>query len=78
MNTVCVICAKASEGMTCANCEKRMRRQLVEIPKLMDQASGNLTPGQGGDGRSTERTLGINVSALDASAGFDAIAVLES
>ena len=78
MNTVCVICAKASEGMACHNCEKRMRRQLVDLPKLMDQASGNLRPGQGGDGRSTERTLGINVSALDASAGFDAIAVLES
>jgi hypothetical protein len=55
-----------------------MRQQLTELTTLMEQASANLIPGQGGDGRSTERTLGINISALDTAAGFDAINVLES
>lgn len=74
----CLICQHATQHMACIKCENHMRRQLIELPQLMEQASGNLAPGQGGDGRSTERTLGINVAALDVAAGFDAIAVLES
>lgn len=74
----CTICQRETSRMACDRCESRMRRQLNDIPRMMIDASGNLIPGQGGDGRSTERTLGINLAALDACAGFDAIAVLES
>ena len=74
----CVICQYETKRMACDRCEAKMRRQLDDLPRLMEQASANLIPGQGGDGRSTERTLGINVAALDVAAGFDAIAVLES
>jgi hypothetical protein len=56
----------------------RMMRQLSDILEYQALAGDNLLPGQGGDGRSTERTLGINIAALDTSAAFDAIAVLES
>lgn len=55
-----------------------MMRQLSDVLEYQALAGDNLLPGQGGDGRSTERTLGINVAALDTSAAFDAIAVLES
>ena len=74
----CVICQHTTERMACDRCEARIRLQLDDLPRFMEMASGNLLPGQGGDGRSTERTLGINVAALDVAAGFDAIAVLES
>ena len=74
----CVICQHTTERMACDRCEARIRLQLDDLPRFMEMASANLIPGQGGDGRSTERTLGINVAALDVAAGFDAIAVLES
>jgi len=74
----CIICQQQTDHMACQRCETRMRRQLDDLPTFMELASANLVPGQGGDGRSTERSLGINVAALDTAAGFDAIAVLES
>lgn len=74
----CLICQHETEGYACARCCQKMRQQLTDLPTFMAQASNNLEPGKGGDGRSTERTIGINVAALDTSAGFDAIAVLES
>lgn len=74
----CTICQRETTRMACERCEQRMRRQLDDLPTFMALAGDNLLPGQGGDGRSSERTLGINVAALDVAAGFDAIAVLES
>lgn len=74
----CVICQHQTDHMACPRCETKMRRQLADLPTFMELASANLIPGQGGDGRSTERSLGINIAALDTVAGFDAIAVLES
>jgi hypothetical protein len=55
-----------------------MRQQLLDLIDLQAAAGDNLLPSQGGDGRSTERTLGINIAALDVAAGWDAIAVLEA
>lgn len=77
-HTTCTVCLRPTSRMACERCEAKMRQQLAELPEYMELASANLLPGQGGDGRSTERTLGINLAALDTAAGFDAIAVLES
>lgn len=74
----CLLCQHETQRMTCDRCEHRMRKQLGDLIELQALASENLIPGRGGDGRATERTLGINVAALDSSAAFDAIAVLES
>ena len=74
----CTICQRATERMACERCEHHMRGQLFHIVEYQALAGENLLPGQGGDGRSTERSLGINVAALDMVAAFDAIAVLES
>ena len=74
----CLICQRPTERMACQHCEGRMMRQLSDVLEYQALAGDNLLPGQGGDGRSTERTLGINIAALDTSAAFDAIAVLES
>jgi hypothetical protein len=74
----CVICQRETQRMACDRCQARMNSQLADLVTFMALASDNLLPGRGGDGRSTERTLGINVGALDVSAGFDAIAILES
>lgn len=74
----CLICETDTERYACIKCEKRMRQQLNELPLFMQLASNNLQPGKGGDGRGTERSLGINIAALDTAAGFDAIAVLEA
>lgn len=80
MNTTgaCLVCEASSDRMACYQCENRMRQQLSDLIDLQAAAGENLIPGQGGDGRSGERTLGINVAALDVAAGWDAIAVLES
>ena len=74
----CLICAQETDRMACTRCEVTMRRHLSEIVEYQALAGDNLIPGQGGDGRATERSLGINIAALDTSAAFDAIAVLES
>lgn len=74
----CLICDSETNNHACHRCELRMKQQLTELPMFMQEASNNLLPGKGGDGRSTERTLGINIAALDTAAGFDAIAILEA
>lgn len=74
----CTICQRATERMACQRCETIMRQQLSHIVEYQALAEDNLIPGRGGDGRATERTLGINVAALDTVGAFDAIAVLES
>lgn len=74
----CTICQRDTDRMACERCQHTMRLQLGEICDYQALASGNLVPGQGGDGRATERTLGVNLAALDLVGAFDAIAVLES
>lgn len=78
MSDTCLICQRPTERFACDRCEAMMRRQLSDVLEYQALAGDNLVPGQGGDGRATERTLGINIAALDTSAAFDAIAVLES
>jgi len=74
----CTICQRSSQRFACERCEHQMRLQLQEVLDFQAIAADNLLPGQGGDGRASERGLGVNIAALDLVGAFDAIAVLES
>lgn len=71
----CNICA-TDQGPTCSRCTARVRHHLSGILKYQQRAE--LTPGGGGDGRSTERTIGVRVNALDSAAAFTYVGTLES
>jgi hypothetical protein len=73
----CVICQHATERMACLKCQRRMHDHLGEIVTYAALAGAELLPGRGGDGRSTERGLGIRLDALDFIAGFNVLPVLE-
>ena len=74
----CAICEHPTNRTTCTRCATRISRHLAEIVEFTALAYGELLPGQGGDGRSTERGLGVRIDALDLIAGFDVLPVLES
>lgn len=73
----CVICQQATDHMACITCQRRIRNNLADIQTYAALAANELIPGRGGDGRSTERGLGIRLDALDLVAGFDVLPVLE-
>ena len=72
----CQICDHDTDATTCDRCVTRTKYQLGEILKWQQRAE--LLPGRGGDGRSTERTIGVRVNALDSAAAFNYVNVLES
>jgi hypothetical protein len=74
----CLICKAQTPRMACARCQNRLAGHLTEIVEYAALAAGELLPGQGGDGRSNERSIGIRIDALDFVAGNDVLPVLES
>ena len=74
----CNICLRPSrnEG-ACFTCRFNLQSQLIELPILQVKASEYLTPGRSGSGSpSTERSIGINVNALDFSMATELLAIL--
>ena len=74
----CNICLRPSrnEG-ACFTCRFNLQSQLIELPELQYEAGMYLTPGRSGSGSpSTERSIGINVNALDFSMATELIAIL--
>lgn len=74
----CNICLRPSrnEG-ACFTCRLNLQSQLIELPALQVKAGEYLVPGRSGSGSpSTERSIGINVSALDFSMATELIAIL--
>lgn len=69
----CPICNRdSSDGFACMRCDFRIHSQLDDLLELWDAAHYELTPGKGGHGsHSSERTIGLNVSALSFIAGDD-------
>lgn len=49
---------------------------LAELPELQVQSGYYLAPSRGGDGRSLERSIGVNVNALDFAIATDLLRVL--
>lgn len=72
----CQICNRETNQATCDRCVTRVKYHLGEILKW--QARAELLPGRGGDGRSSERTIGVRVNALDSAAAYTYVNVLES
>ena len=73
--TNCQIC---NHPTPCHKCETRLRRWLTEIIDYHAQATHELTPNRNGDGRTSERSLGIRLDALDLICGLDVLPTLES
>lgn len=74
----CSLCFHTTdaEGL-CQRCHERLSSQLDQIVEFWDAAHGELLPGNGGHGTaSSERTLGVNVSALSFIAGDDILKTL--
>jgi hypothetical protein len=74
----CNICLRPSRNDgACFTCRFNLQSQLIELPELQYEAGMYLTPGRSGSGSpSTERSIGINVSALDFSMATELIAIL--
>jgi hypothetical protein len=78
LTLTCAICAKQTDRNTCQRCTNRISSQLADILTYLALAEDELTPGRGGDGRSTERSIGLRIEALNMVMGGDIIATLES
>ena len=75
----CPLCSHHSktEGL-CQRCEARIHQQLDDLYELWDSAHNELIPskGSGSGGRSSERTIGLNVNALSFIQGADILGIL--
>ena len=74
----CVICKYSVEsGQICKKCYSSLKFALKELPELQQGAAGFITPGRSGSGSpTTERSIGVNVNALDYSMGKELLGVL--
>ena len=65
--------------MTCKGCHKSVRGWLTVIPELQQEAGSYITPGRSGSGAVTaERSIGVNVNALDYSMATELLGILHS
>ena len=61
----------------CNRCQSKIHRQLDDIGEFWKLAHDELLPGKSGNGgRSSERTIGLNVNALSFVAGHDILGCL--
>ena len=74
----CLICDRADTDTTCHRCSSKVRLALAELPKLSLDAGNFIAPGRSGAGTATERSIGVNVTALDFFIGTEAIRLLHS
>ena len=73
----CNLCDKNSTTATCPRCRSKVAGHLSELPQLQMEASAYLAPGRGGNGSvSAERSIGINVNALDFSMATELLGIL--
>lgn len=76
----CHICKRytRNEG-ACRLCHLKVKAALTELPQLQWQAGFYLEPSRTGSGAvSAERSIGINVNALDFAVASDLLAILHS
>lgn len=76
---ICAIgkCENQVEVGICSWHQSRLARQLSDLMELWSAAHGELIPGRGGSGGSSnEQSIGINVSALSFIAGTDILGLL--
>lgn len=76
----CLVCKRYCkiEG-TCNTCTLKLRAWLIEIPALQYEAGFYIQPGRSGSGTaSVERSIGVNVNALDYSMAKELLGILHS
>jgi len=75
----CNICQRSTETTTCRGCHKAIIVWLTTIPDLQYQAGFHIAPGRSGSGAaSAERSIGVNVNALDYSMALELLGILHS
>jgi hypothetical protein len=74
----CLICDRSDTDTTCRRCHSKVRSALAELPQLSTDAGEFIAPGRSGAGTATERSIGVNVTALDFSVGIEATRLLHS
>ena len=74
----CNICHKPSKNEgACWNCRLKLQSHLIELPELQSASNEFISPSRTGSGAvSTERSIGVNVSALDFSMAIELLAIL--
>jgi len=75
----CNICQRSTDATTCRGCYKSIKGWLTVIPDLQYEAGFYITPGRSGSGAVTaERSIGVNVNALDYSMATELLGILHS
>lgn len=76
----CLICGRMTKGqLVCFGCVAKVRLALGELPELQHEAGFFLTPSRTGSGAvTTERSIGINVNALDVNMATELLRNLHS
>lgn len=76
----CQVCSRTTEGEgACRVCFMKVKSSLAELPDLHFEAQMFITPGRSGSGKaSAERSIGVNVAALDFSVATDLLRILHS
>ena len=75
----CNICQRQTDATTCRHCYKTIKGWLTVIPDLQQEAGQYLNPGRSGSGAvSAERSIGVNVNALDYSMATELLGILHS
>ena len=76
----CQVCNRVTEREgACRPCFMKVKSSLVELPDLHFESQMFITPGRSGSGKvSAERSIGVNVAALDFSLATDLLRTLHS
>lgn len=75
----CTICQRTIDTDTCRTCRMALVGWLVAIPTLQKLAADHVAPGRSGSGAvSAERSIGVNVNALDYSMAIELLGILHS
>jgi len=77
--STCAICQRSAIDGTCRHCRLNLTAWLTEIPALQYEAGFYIEPGRSASGAvSAERSIGVNVNALDYSMATELLAILHS
>jgi len=75
----CNICQRPADATTCRRCHSSITSWLGNIPNLQYEAGFHIAPGRSGSGSvSAERSIGVNVNALDYSMAIELLGILHS
>ena len=76
----CQVCSRTTQSQgACRLCFMKVKSSLAELPDLHFEAQMFLAPGRSGSGKaSAERSIGINVAALDFTMATELLRILHS